>query len=110
MHSYATLSSFPLAPAYGKTLSTNSAGLPLGPLSAGTAQAACPLPNLRRTVFRYRCVSPWRHPTVREVVRKMIPGTLGVAAFQLNVLITSSLGYYIDETIVASFDYAVKFM
>jgi len=55
-------------------------------------------------------VSPWRDPTVREVVRKMVPGALGVAAFQINVLMTNGIAFWVDPQIVASFDYAVRLM
>ena len=79
-------------------------------VSAGTAQAAYQLPNLRREGFRYRWVSPWRDATVREVVRKMVPGMLGVAAFQLNVMVTNLVAFNVGGSILASFDYAVRLM
>jgi putative peptidoglycan lipid II flippase len=44
--------------------------------------------NCRRsgaTVFATEWVSPWKNETVRLVVTRMIPGTIGVAAFQINV-------------------------
>ena len=58
---------------------------PIGVLAAGVAQAAFQLPTLWRDGFRYRWVSPWRDETVRRVVCKMIPGAIGIAAFQINV-------------------------
>ena len=59
--------------------------LAIGVLAAGVAQAAFQLPTLVRDGFRYRWVSPWGNETVRRVVVRMIPGTIGVAAFQINV-------------------------
>ena len=59
----------------------------IGVLAAGVAQAAFQLPTLWREGFRYRWVSPWKNETVRLVVTRMIPGTIGVAAFQINVLL-----------------------
>ena len=58
--------------------------------------------------FRYRWVSPWRDPTVREVVTKMIPSTIGVAAFQINVMLTQSLAFGESARIVGEFAYAVR--
>jgi putative peptidoglycan lipid II flippase len=84
--------------------------LAYGVLAAGVAQACFQIPSLRREGFRYRWVSPWRDPTVREVVRKMLPASIGVAAFQLNVLITGSMSFYFDKTILATFNYAVRLM
>jgi putative peptidoglycan lipid II flippase len=85
-------------------------GLAIGVILAGIAQAAFLIPSLRREGFRYRWFSPWGDPTVREIVRKMIPGALGVAAFQVNVLVTQSCSFWFDPTITATFDYAVRLM
>ncbi len=40
----------------------------------------------------------------------MIPGMIGVAAFQFNVLTTTGIAFLVDPTIVASYDYAVRLM
>ncbi len=102
-----------LTPFFGGTLETKIFALAFGVLAAGVAQAAFQLPVLRREGFRYRWVSPWRDETVRHVVQQMIPGTLGVAAFQINVLLTQSLAFWVDTPdapIIAPFNYAVRLM
>jgi putative peptidoglycan lipid II flippase len=99
-----------LAPRMGTTRETQIFGLAIGVLFAGVAQAGFQLPTLRRDGYRWQWVSPWNNPVVREVVRKMVPGMLGVAAYHINVMVTYGLGYYVDRTIVASFDYAVRLM
>src|SRR5438046_10108593 len=40
----------------------------------------------------------------------MLPGSIGVAAFQINVLATQSFSFWFDPTIVASFGYSVRLM
>ena len=47
---------------------------------------------------------------MQRVVRQMLPGMLGVAAFQFNVLTTVGIAYLVDPTIIASYDYAVRLM
>lgn len=84
--------------------------LAFGVLVAGLAQAAFQMPSLLREGWRYRWVVPWNDPTVREVVRRMIPTTIGVAAFQLNVVITQGFAFFLGNSIVASFQYAVRLM
>jgi putative peptidoglycan lipid II flippase len=84
--------------------------LAIGVLAAGVAQAAFQLPTLWRDGFRYRWVSPWRDETVRRVVYKMIPGTIGVAAFQINVTLVLAIAFVVNPQIVASFNYAVRLM
>jgi putative peptidoglycan lipid II flippase len=99
-----------LAPVMGKRLDTRIFALAIGVLAAGVAQALFQVPTLRGEGFRYRWVSPWRDPTVREVVTKMIPSTIGVAAFQLNVMLTQGLAFGENVRIVGQFAYAVRLM
>ncbi|HSH95916.1 MAG TPA: murein biosynthesis integral membrane protein MurJ [Roseimicrobium sp.] len=99
-----------LAPLFGKTLDVQIFGLAFGVLIAGVAQAAFQLPVLRREGFRFQWVTPWGDETVRRVVRQMIPGTIGIAAFQLNVILTQGISFWVDPSIIASFDYAVRLM
>lgn len=99
-----------VAPFVGKTLETQIFVLAGGVLLAGLAQAAYQLPTLRREGFRLKWVSPWKDETVRQVVRKMVPGMMGVAAFQVNVLLTAVIAWSYDPQIYASFDYAVRLM
>ncbi|MDB6124259.1 MAG: putative lipid flippase MurJ, partial [Pedosphaera sp.] len=75
-----------LAPRMGTNLHEQVFALAIGVLVAGVAQAAFQIPSLHRDGFRYRWVSPWKDEMVRKVVRRMIPSTMGVAAFQINVL------------------------
>ena len=99
-----------LAPRMGLKLEEQIFGLAIGVVVAGLAQAVFQMPGLRREGYRYAWVSPWRDPTVREVVVKMIPGSIGVAAFQINVLVTQSFSFWFDPTIVSTFNYSVRLM
>ncbi len=106
-----------LAPKFGKGLPPGQPRLPVeifalayGVLAAGVAQAAFQAPTLWRDGFSYRWVSPWRNETVRRVVIKMIPGTIGVAAFQINVTVVQVLSFWVGNGIVSSFGYAVRLM
>ena len=99
-----------LAPRMGPTLQQQIFGLAIGVLVAGLAQAFFQLPSLSREGYRYQWVSPWHDPTVREVVRKMLPGSIGVAAFQINVLVTQFFSFWFGASIVATFNYSVRLM
>jgi putative peptidoglycan lipid II flippase len=105
-----------LAPKFGaglpkeQRLPVQIFALAYGVLAAGVAQAAFQLPTLRRDGFRYRWVSPWRDATVQRVVRQMIPGTIGVAAFQINVALVQGVAFFIGNGIVSSFNGAVRLM
>jgi putative peptidoglycan lipid II flippase len=103
-----------VAPRWGDDLGEQIFALAFGVLVAGVAQAAFQVPYLYREGYRLRWVAPWRNDSVREVVRKMIPATIGVAAFQFNIIITQTLAFWIERAsgtqIVASFEYAVRLM
>ncbi len=99
-----------LAPLMGHTLQSQIRGLAIGVVLAGLAQAFFQLPSLQREGYAYAWVSPWRDPTVRDVVRKMLPGSIGVAAFQINVLVISFASFWFEPTIVATFNYSVRLM
>jgi putative peptidoglycan lipid II flippase len=99
-----------LAPKFGTQLDEQIFALAYGVLAAGVAQAAFQLPTLWRDGFRYKWVSPLKNETVRLVVTRMIPGTIGVAAFQLNVTLVLAVAFWVSPQIVASFNYAVRLM
>ena len=99
-----------LAPRMGHELPEQIFALAIGVLAAGVAQAAFQLPTLWRDGFRYKWTSPLRDATVRRVVTQMIPGTIGVAAFQINVLLVQCLAFWVGNGIVSSFTGAVRLM
>ncbi len=98
------------APRFGPTLDTQIFALAVGVLVAGVAQAAFQLPSLRREGWRLAWVTPWQNDTVRQVVSRMVPGMIGVAAFQMNVTLVQLVSFWVDPVIVASFSYAVRLM
>lgn len=99
-----------LAPLFGNTLQTQIFGLAIGVLLAGLAQVLFQLPTLSREGYRFHWVSPWLDPDVRDVVRKMLPGSIGVAAFQINVLVTQTFAFWVEDSIVSTFNYSVRLM
>ncbi|MBI5772326.1 MAG: murein biosynthesis integral membrane protein MurJ [Verrucomicrobia bacterium] len=99
-----------LAPQFGMKLDTQIFALAVGVLVAGAAQAFYQLPALRREGFRFEWVSPRGNETVQRVARQLVPAALGVAAFQLNVVVTQGFAFAVDPQIVASFNYAVRLM
>ena len=99
-----------LAPRMGVRLEEQIFGLAIGVVVAGLAQAFFQWPTLAREGYRYQWVSPWRNPTVNDVVRKMLPASIGVAAFQINVLLTQCFSFWFEATIVSTFNYAVRLM
>ena len=63
----------------------------IGTLLGGLGQMAIQWPALRKEGFRYRPILDFRDPELRQILRMMIPGTLGVAAVNINVLVNTYL-------------------
>ena len=63
----------------------------IGTVLGGLGQIALQWPALRKEGFRYRPILDFKDPELREVLRLMGPGTLGLAAVQINVFVNTYL-------------------
>ena len=97
----------PLMPAFGLP---PIFGIAIGTLLGGLGQIAIQWPTLRREGFRYRPTLNFRDPDVREILRLMGPGTLGLAAVQINVLVNTSLATTQPQGAVSWLQYAFRLM
>jgi putative peptidoglycan lipid II flippase len=66
-------------------------GLAIGTVIGGLGQILIQWPALRKEGFRYRPTLSFRDPDVKEILRLMGPGTIGVAAAPINVLVNTYL-------------------
>ncbi len=82
----------------------------IGTLLGGLGQIAIQWPLLRREGFRYQPVLDLRDPEMRQVLRLMVPGTLGLAAVQINVLVNAYLAARQEEGAVSWLQYAFRLM
>lgn len=99
-----------LTPLFGETLEQQVFGLAVGVVIGGFAQAAFQVPSLLREGFRFQWINPWKDPTVRETAKRMLPATIGVAAYQFNVAATQFIAHGEAEFVVASYGYAVRLL
>jgi putative peptidoglycan lipid II flippase len=67
-------------------------------------------PALHREGFRFRFKLAPRDPGMREVLRLMIPGTVGLAAVQINVLVNTSLATRAGDGPASWLNYAFRLM
>jgi putative peptidoglycan lipid II flippase len=85
-------------------------GLAIGTLLGGVAQVALQWPALINEGFRFRPQFGFRDPRFREIVRLMIPGTLGLAAAQVNQLVNVYLATSEGEGAVTYLGFAFRLM
>lgn len=79
-------------------------------LLGGVAQIALQWPTLRREGFRYRPMLDFGDPGLRRVMLLMGPGTIGMAATQVNVLVNMFLATRQGEGAVSWLEYAFRIM
>ena len=82
----------------------------IGTLLGGIGQIVLQWPLLRREGYRYRAFVSFRDPELREVLRLMIPGALGLGAVQINVLVNTYLASSQQPGAVSWLGYAFRLM
>jgi putative peptidoglycan lipid II flippase len=97
----------PLMPSFGLP---PVAGIAIGTLLGGVGQIALQWPALHRQGFRYQPVLDFKDPELREILRLMVPGTLGLAAVQVNVFVNTYLATTQPEGSVSWLSYAFRLM
>ena len=86
------------------------AAIAIGTLLGGVAQFGLQWPTLRAEGFRYRPIVDWRDPALRRVLLLMGPGTIGLAATQVNIFVNISLATSQAEGSVSWLSYAFRLM
>jgi putative peptidoglycan lipid II flippase len=97
----------PLMPAIGQP---RIMAIALAAIVGGIGQIAVQWPALRHEGFRYVPMLDRRDPGLREVVMLMGPGTLGLAATQINLLVSTQLAVGQGTGAVSWLQYAFRLM
>jgi putative peptidoglycan lipid II flippase len=97
----------PFAPALGIEPIT---AIAIGSLAGGMLQILAQWPALRASGFRYRPVLDFKDPGLRQVLLLMGPGTIGVAAAQINLAVNTWLATSQGEGAVTMLNYAFRLM
>src|SRR5260370_16769705 len=85
------LSPFTLVPFIPRLGWPRIAGIAIGTVAGVAAQIVMQLPMLRREGWRYAAILDRGDAGLREVMRLMAPGTIGLAAVQVNVVVNTVL-------------------
>ena len=82
----------------------------IGTLLGGVAQLALQWPTLRGEGFRYRPALNWRDEGLRRVLLLMGPGSIGMAATQINLLVNMQLATSQAQGSASWLNYAFRLM
>ena len=80
----------------------------LGVLAGTLVQLALAIPPLRKVGFALKISLDWRDPRVTQVLRLMLPVTIGLGLINFNLLINTSLGFRISEEAPAAIEKAFR--
>jgi len=86
------------------------AGIAIGTLVGGLGQIAVQWPVLRREGYRYQPIVDARDTGLKEVLLLMGPGTLGLAAVQINLFVNTVLATGQGTGAVSWLSYAFRLM
>jgi putative peptidoglycan lipid II flippase len=82
----------------------------IGTLLGGVGQILLQWPVLRREGFRYKPIVSFRDDNLREVLRLMVPGIVGVGAVQINIVVNTYLAAGEAPGSVSWLGYAFRLM
>jgi putative peptidoglycan lipid II flippase len=82
----------------------------VGVVIGGLAQFLCQLPSLMREGFRPGIELPRPHPGVARVAALMAPATIGLAATQINLLVSTLIASLLEQGSVSWLWYAFRLM
>lgn len=97
----------PLMPAIGEP---RIMAIAIGALVGGVGQAAIQWPSLRREGFRYEATVDPRDAGLKQVLLLMGPGTIGLAATQVNIFVNTLLATSQGTGAVSWLSYAFRLM
>ncbi|MGE0393841.1 MAG: murein biosynthesis integral membrane protein MurJ [Vicinamibacterales bacterium] len=97
----------PLMPALGLP---PIASIAIGTLAGGIGQIALQWPGLRAEGYRHRFILDFSDPGLRRILLLMGPGTIGLAATQVNVFVNTLLATGHGTGAVSWLNYAFRLM
>jgi putative peptidoglycan lipid II flippase len=84
--------------------------LAVGVTVGAAAQLVFQWPALHRAGFRFRLRSPHRDPDVRRVLKLVLPVVIGLAALQMNNLVTTLVASLLPQGSLSYLNYAFRLM
>lgn len=95
---------FLLAPSFAEPITALAVGVLLG----GALQLLLQFPALQRQGIRLRLDFNFRHLAVVRIARLMLPGIVGVAIYQINVVVSRLLASFLPEGSVSYLYYGQR--
>jgi putative peptidoglycan lipid II flippase len=85
-------------------------GLGFGAVIGGGGQFIIQIPQLFKNGYRYEFRLDFKNEAVRKIFRLILPAALGVAAWQINVVVATIIASYLEVGSISSLYYALRLM
>lgn len=85
-------------------------GMAIGAMLGGLIQFAVQLPSLFRHGYRFRWVLNFQDAGIQRIIKLIIPGTIGLAATQINIAVSTILATSQGDGAVSWLSYAFRIM
>ncbi len=84
--------------------------LGVGVVAGGLGQFAIQIPQLSRAGYKFHFRLAFRDPAVQRILKLLLPAALGVAAWQVNVVVGTIIASYLESGSISSLYYALRLM
>lgn len=85
-------------------------GMAIGAMLGGLAQFLVQIPALWKFGFKFKWQLNFNDPGIRRIIRLIIPGTIGLAATQINIAVSTILATSQGDGAVSWLSYAFRVM
>lgn len=85
-------------------------GMAIGVIMGGILQFGVQLPSLMKYGFRFSWMLDFNDPGIKRIVKLIIPGTVGLAATQINIAVSTILATSQGDGAVSWLTYAFRLM
>lgn len=82
--------------------------LGIGAVAGGAGQFLIQVPKLVRAGFRFSFRLDFKDSSVRRILKLILPAALGVAAWQINVVVATKLASYLEVGSISNLYYALR--
>lgn len=82
--------------------------LGIGAVAGGAGQFLIQIPQLVKTGYRFTFRIDFKDESVRKILKLILPAALGVAAWQINVVVATKLASYLEVGSISNLYYALR--
>jgi putative peptidoglycan lipid II flippase len=84
--------------------------LGIGVIAGGLGQLGIQIPQMKRAGYKFQFRLAFKDESVQRILKLLLPAALGVAAWQVNVVVGTIVASYLETGSISSLYYALRLM